>query len=145
MTLPSSLRKSNPLLIGIILALLLGVTFLLLRGAGFDFFRASLLDEEGACSDQRDNDGDGKIDYPADLGCIKSTDRNERQDGECFDEKDNDGDGAADAADFSCRILFNGESMPKSRCQDGVDNDKDGKIDMTDGGCANAQDHSENG
>ena len=144
MTLPSSFKKANPLLV-VVLTLLLGMTFLLLQRTGFDFLRAQLINEDNACADQRDNDGDGKIDYPADLGCLRSTDRNERQDGECFDDIDNDGDGAIDAVDFSCRILFNGESMPKSFCEDGIDNDRDGNIDLTDSGCSDKQDHSENG
>lgn len=108
------------------------------------FLRAQLIGGTPNCSDGVDNDADGKTDYPADLGCLRADGTNENQDGECVDNVDNDGDGAIDSADFSCRILFNGESMPKSFCQDGMDNDKDGFIDLSDQGCASAQDHSEN-
>lgn len=54
------------------------------------------------CSDAKDNDGDGKIDYPADLGCVNPTDDDERDKPECSDGRDNDGDGKIDAADPGC-------------------------------------------
>lgn len=139
MKFPSSLKGAL-----IFIVLIAGFIFLLNGTELGSFLRAQLTGGAQPCNDQVDNDGDGKADYPADLGCIRSTDANEYQDGECFDSIDNDGDGAIDSADFSCRILFNGESMPMSFCQDGVDNDKDGFTDLADQGCANAQDHSEN-
>ena len=136
-----SLKKIHPAIIG---AVILLVLILIIKSGDISrFLRAQLLPND-SCSDQSDNDGDGNADYPSDLGCLRITDENENQDGECFDRMDNDGDGAVDSADFSCRILFNGESMPKSFCQDGIDNDHDGSIDLFDQGCANAQDHSEN-
>jgi hypothetical protein len=55
------------------------------------------------CSDGIDNDGDGKIDYPAVPGCSSYLDTTEANDGgacaavpQCSDGKDNDGDGFAD-------------------------------------------------
>jgi len=146
MKLPSSLKDFHPAAAGLILlALVAGFIFLLNGTELGNFLRAQLIGSAQPCNDQVDNDGDGKTDYPADLGCQRANDINEDQDGECFNNIDDDGDGAIDAADFSCRILFNGESMPKSFCQDGIDNDKDGNIDLADQGCANGQDHSENG
>lgn len=145
MKFPSSLKGMHPAVAALIFIVLIAGFILLLNGTELgSFLRAQLIGGTPQCSDRIDNDGDGKTDYPADLGCLRATDANEHQDGECFDNVDNDGDGAIDAADFSCRILFNGESMPKSFCQDGIDNDKDGSIDLADQGCANAQDHSEN-
>ena len=102
-----------------------------------------------ACDDGADNDGDGKTDYPADLGCLTNGASNEWQDAECFDGSaagpaDNDRDGAANAGDFGCTIAFNGEIRPKAWCGDGTDNDGDGLTDYPeDSGCASAQDHSE--
>ncbi len=52
-----------------------------------------------ACADGKDNDADGKIDYPADTGCVSRTDTDEvnrAAAAACEDGKDNDGDGKAD-------------------------------------------------
>jgi len=46
------------------------------------------------CSDGADNDGDGKIDFPNDLGCTSATDTTEKA--ACSDGADNDGDGKID-------------------------------------------------
>jgi hypothetical protein len=46
------------------------------------------------CSDHMDNDGDGKIDYPADPGCLHPTAYSE--DSACQDGNDNDSDGMLD-------------------------------------------------
>jgi large repetitive protein len=64
------------------------------------------------CSDMQDNDGDGKIDYPADPGCESTSDNDETDDcfptvgpscPACSDGIDNDGDGLIDyPADPSC-------------------------------------------
>ena len=54
------------------------------------------------CSDKVDNDGDGKIDFPADPGCTSAQDDSEI-DFECSDKVDNDGDGKIDfPADPGC-------------------------------------------
>ena len=66
-----------------------------------------------ACSDKRDNDGDAKIDYPADPGCSSSTDGDEAN------------------------------SFVASACSDAKDNDGDARIDLADPGCANAADNDE--
>ena len=54
------------------------------------------------CNDGKDNDNDGKIDYPADIGC--------------YDKLDND-------------EVYEGNTR-KFQCQDGIDNDSDGKVDF---------------
>lgn len=68
-----------------------------------------------ACSDGIDNDGDGRIDYPADPGCVSPDDA---------DEQD--------------------PLPPPAACQDGLDNDGDGRVDFPDDpGCASATDNDE--
>jgi hypothetical protein len=65
------------------------------------------------CSDGIDNDGDGKVDYPADAGCSSAADATESPDPavaagaaaappQCADHKDNDADGATDTQDPGC-------------------------------------------
>ena len=62
------------------------------------------------CSDERDDDGDGVIDFPADPGCASTTDTTEDDDcpsGEdcpaCANDLDDDGDGQTDyPADDDC-------------------------------------------
>jgi len=52
-----------------------------------------------ACSDGRDNDSDGLVDYPEDPGCASETDDDEFNGAAsyaCSDELDNDGDGFID-------------------------------------------------
>jgi large repetitive protein len=63
------------------------------------------------CSDGRDDDGDGRIDFPADPGCTSLTDDSEEDDcpngpncPECANGIDDDGDGAIDfPADLTCK------------------------------------------
>ena len=56
-----------------------------------------------ACSDGADNDGDGRVDYPADPGCSSSTDTDETDLPACSDQADNDGDAKVDyPADPGC-------------------------------------------
>ena len=55
------------------------------------------------CADGADNDGDGKIDFPADAGCTSAEDSDETDPPQCSDGKDNDGDGLTDQpADAGC-------------------------------------------
>jgi hypothetical protein len=52
-----------------------------------------------ACGNGRDDDGDGKTDYPADKGCASAVDTSERTSARaCDDGIDNDGDGHIDFA-----------------------------------------------
>jgi hypothetical protein len=114
--------------------------------------------EDGTdCSDNIDNDGDGKIDFPEDTGCSGPDDNTETPgnnppgDGgvDCDDNLDNDGDGDVDfPEDQGCTsatdpLETGGGSNPQ--CNDGVDNDGDGKIDFgQDRGCASLEDNTEN-
>ena len=113
--------------------------------------------KKAQCSDGVDNDGDGKIDFPADPGCSSSTDDSERDsaddsgrrgedDAACADGIDNDGDGKIDfPSDPGCSSARDdSEAGGGSECSDGRDNDGDGKIDFPDDpGCSSAADDSE--
>src|SRR6185503_11640938 len=48
------------------------------------------------CSDGRDNDGDGAMDFPDDPGCNTPEDNDEHGGLGCDDGEDNDGDGRTD-------------------------------------------------
>ena len=50
-----------------------------------------------ACRDGLDNDGDGRVDFPRDLGCTTADDGTEEP--PCADGFDNDGDGLVDDAE----------------------------------------------
>ncbi len=70
-----------------------------------------------ACNNKKDDDADGKIDYPADPGCTSLTDNDE-----------------TDAP----------PPPPNPACSDGLDNDNDTKIDYpNDPGCTSATDTDE--
>jgi hypothetical protein len=102
------------------------------------------------CSDERDNDGDGLIDYPNDPGCVSPQDDDEANSGnepQCSDGKDNDGDGRIDYPDdpgCTDRTDDSETDNSKPECSDGVDNDGDGRIDFpADTGCTSASDDDE--
>jgi hypothetical protein len=79
----------------------------------------------GICSDGVDNDGDCRIDYPADPGCLSEED--DMENALCNDALDNDGDGLVDLQDPGCG---DPEALLENpRCDDGLDNDLDGGID----------------
>ncbi len=76
---------------------------------------------QGACSDGIDNDGDGAVDHPADIGCqnIASDNENPR----CDDGIDNDGDGKVDwdgagvaASDPNCSFAWQNWETPPAGC-----------------------------
>jgi hypothetical protein len=69
---------------------------------------------EPTCQDGIDNDGDGRTDYPADLGCTGAGDTYETDLPACLDLRDNDGDGRKDfPLDPGCSsVLDNDESDP---------------------------------
>lgn len=83
----------------------------------------------GECADFVDNDGDGLIDHPEDLGCDDGLDASEQSPlYVCDDGIDNDLDGLVDIAeDPGCFVPFSGKEDPA--CDDGVDNDGDTLID----------------
>ena len=81
-----------------------------------------------ACSNARDDDGDGLFDLE-DIGCASLADDSERGPGNpCDDGADDDGDGAADFPDdVGCRSALWPTEDPQ--CSNGVDEDLDGRID----------------
>ena len=74
------------------------------------------------CLNRVDDDGDGRIDYPNDPGCQRSTDRNEADEGvapACADDEDNDNDGAVDfPLDFGCQSAADNDEV--ELCGQGV-------------------------
>ena len=107
------------------------------------------------CADAKDNDGDGKIDYPADPGCSSATDTDETDAtggtslAACADKKDNDADGKVDhPTDPGCASLTDTDEadpvVSLAACADKKDNDADGKIDHpADPGCSSLTDTDE--
>lgn len=102
-------------------------------------------DERGqpACSDGKDNDNDGKTDYPRDPDCSSPDDKAEGR-AVCADGKDNDSDGKIDHGDDpDCSSPEDNTEKPVP-CSDGLDNDADGKIDHPDDPqCVSADDPAE--
>jgi hypothetical protein len=106
------------------------------------------------CSDGIDNDGDGAIDFPDDLGCVSPDDDTENSptSPQCDDGRDNDGDGKADYPNdpgcFAPQSDSEEDDCPDGpycpQCGDGEDNDLNGLIDYpNDPGCESAADTSE--
>jgi large repetitive protein len=106
------------------------------------------------CSDGVDNDADGMVDFPDDLGCVSEDDADEssRTEPQCKDGRDNDGDGKRDGNDPGCFAPHqdseeddcpDGPGCPQ--CSDGKDNDGNGQTDYPDdsGGCEKASDGDE--
>ncbi len=111
-----------------------------------------------ACNDNQDNDGDGQVDFPFDVGCTSYTDTSEYNTSvpslfACNDAGDNDGDGFVDMQDPGCVSPFDNDESNSPQvvfpeCNDGIDNDADGKIDFQtnsngDSGCISPFDSSE--
>jgi len=106
------------------------------------------------CNDGIDNDGDGQIDFPDDLGCISEDDDSEDSlpSPQCSDGRDNDGDGHVDypndpgcfapQQDDETDDCPDGPSCPQ--CANGKDDDMNGQTDFpNDVGCASASDIDE--
>ncbi|MBA3451754.1 MAG: hypothetical protein H0T42_01505 [Deltaproteobacteria bacterium] len=109
---------------------------------------------EPPCSDGEDNDADGMVDFPDDLGCTSTTDDTEDSlpSAQCQDGRDNDGDGLKDypsdpgcfapQADDETDDCPTGPNCPQ--CADEEDNDGNGSIDYPDDpGCTAAADDDE--
>jgi hypothetical protein len=96
------------------------------------------------CQDGVDNDGDGRVDFPADPGCESPADNTE-VDAQCGDGVDNDGDGSVDwPADLECSSSADNTEAGTPACGDGVDNDGDALVDFpADPGCTSLTDRSE--
>jgi hypothetical protein len=124
------------------------------------------------CEDGRDNDGDGKIDWPDDPGCFDGADNDEYNSPpppqpqppppqpqppppppplpKCENGIDDDADGLVDwPADPGCfdgadNDEYNSPPPAKQACEDLLDNDGDGKADYpADPGCTSAIDNDE--
>ncbi len=106
----------------------------------------------GECRNGVDDDRDGLVDYPDDLGCTDPDDASELDSSvACDDGVDNDGDGVTDFGpiggvnDPGCTDPRGASELPVDyACSDGLDNDGDGTIDFPDDpGCSASDDLSE--
>ena len=107
------------------------------------------------CSNNVDDDNDGKVDFPADPGCSSATDDSESPDPappapQCSNNVDDDSDGKVDfPADPGCSSATDDSESPDPappapQCSNNVDDDSDGKVDFpADPGCSSATDDSE--
>ena len=101
------------------------------------------------CSDHKDNDLNGLIDYPADPGCTSEFDNTEYTAPvyQCSDSIDNDGDTFIDyPADPGCTSSTDNDeyNAPVYQCSDSIDNDGDTFIDYpADPGCTSSTDNDE--
>jgi large repetitive protein len=107
------------------------------------------------CHDGVDNDADGAVDFPDDLGCVGEDDDSEDSlaSPQCKDGRDNDGDGIADfpkdpgcfapQQDDETDDCPDGPLCPQ--CSNDIDDDMNGKTDYPDdsGGCQSASDTDE--
>jgi len=131
--------------------LILGVVAAMGGGCGDDVPSNPDAPSGPQCSDGVDNDGDGLVDYPDDLGCSDANDDTEDStpQPQCDDGRDNDGDGKTDyPADPGCFASLadseeddcpSGPSCPQ--CANGIDDDGNGKTDYPDdSGCMSASD-----
>ena len=97
--------------------------------------------QRAACFDLRDNDRDGKADYPNDPGCDAPEDTSEDDPATppvCANFQDDDFDGLVDFPDDpDCSSAADTSEDPPPECADHLDNDGDGLIDLEDPGCNN--------
>ena len=94
------------------------------------------------CSDEADNDGDGRVDGD-DPECALACTALERPVAACRNQRDDDGDGLIDQDDPGCAD-GNGETEENPGCSNGVDDDDDGVADWPgDPGCASVRDDDE--
>lgn len=105
-------------------------------------FRGILHRPQHECSDLRDNDGDGAMDYPLDNDCSSPFDNIERPP-QCRDRKDNDNSGRRDyPQDPGCTSPEDDyEWSPE--CRNLKDDDGDGRTDGADADCSSRDDNSE--
>lgn len=110
--------------------------------------------DTAACADGIDNDEDGMLDFPDDLGCTSASDTSEDSltSPQCSDGRDNDDDGKGDYPDdpgcFAPQADDETDDCPDGpncpQCADGEDNDSSGAIDYpNDPGCTSASDDGE--
>ena len=104
-----------------------------------------------ACYDGLDNDGDGAVDFPYDVGCEAMGDKSEAtpdEQPECADGLDNDADGHIDwPQDSGCAgrgATREGEALLSAPCSNERDDDRDGLTDWpADPDCASPQSSGE--
>jgi serine/threonine protein kinase len=112
---------------------------------------SSSTSKRAACADRRDNDGDGKTDYPRDRGCSSASDRNERNPRSPatpppppppVTPRANPGVPATPAPITPPAVA---PTTPRlAVCKDGVDNDRDGRTDYpADPDCSSPTDPAE--
>lgn len=95
-----------------------------------------------ACADGLDNDGDGRRDFPRDLGCSSPGDGTEEP--PCADGIDNDQDGLIDFADDPGCGSADPIEQEAPQCSDLLDNDGDGLYDHPeDPECLSPSDNTE--
>jgi len=99
------------------------------------------------CRDGRDNDGDTKMDWPADPGCFSRNDRSELNSNnvQCDNGIDDDRDGLVDYPDDpGCISPADVNELGAVQCDNSRDDDSDGFFDWpADSGCTSALDDSE--
>jgi len=107
------------------------------------------------CADGKDNDGDGMVDFPDDLGCDNDGDDSEDSMPSplCKDGRDNDGDGKIDfpldPGCFAPQQNTEDDDCPDGpncpQCANGKDDDANGTTDYPgdSGGCTSASDTDE--
>jgi hypothetical protein len=85
-----------------------------------------------ACDNERDDDRDGVIDFPAEVGCASASDDDEADPPVapvCSNGVDDDADGTIDfPQDANC--TFAADAFEGPDCRDGVDNDGDDALDF---------------
>ena len=101
------------------------------------------------CSNGRDDDGDGRTDFPADPGCSGPTEEDETGDPPpaCANGQDDDGDTLVDLADPGCgseRDIDESDDPAPPACANMNDDDADGYSDFPDDpGCGSEFDDDE--
>ena len=111
------------------------------------------------CGDGVDNDGDGRVDFPEDPGCVTAEDPSELDplhlpqyadgidnDGDGRIDFDQNGNGMVDPEDDPGCLSASGDSelnVVLPQCADGIDNDGDGLVDLADPQCSSRNDNDE--
>jgi len=97
---------------------------------------SSSTSKRAACADHRDNDGDGKTDYPGDRGCSSASDRNERDRPSSTTPPAPPPPPVTPPANPGVPVTPATTTPPAppatprlAVCKDGLDNDSDGKTD----------------
>ncbi len=94
------------------------------------------------CSNRRDDDRDGRVDFPADRGCTSRTDRTESPDPSPTPPPA-PAPAPAPSPTFSSPPPSPSPQPPQ--CSDGIDNDGDDRVDWADLGCDSLTDDDESG